>query len=202
MHRAVIYARKNNRKGTNPKTGLPWRDGDEFVAQAKKFRDLLRKRGVKVELFEHDTTTGPFPDMDLGYLFGPDLMAVFTHGFPTYVSGGVRRGSSKQNALAFHQAFQACSYALFACSTGKLDDGFAYWLSRWCGRYVSAHQSPGHTVRSPDDTLFYGGERRYSARKLPGGMKAWRRWLDEKPERHFLTWDPELWFEYLDSCKK
>lgn len=106
-------------------------------------------------------------------------IAFFCHGWPKSFDAGfdISNVGVLGNALQ-KVAADDCRIYLFCCSTGKLENGLAYELSKTSGLPVFAHETSGRAVRNPYKVVFHHGEKF----KLYPSLKDKELWEHHKQE--------------------
>lgn len=174
----------HNKPGINPNTGLMFRDGAEFLAEANNYRAF---HGIQASVYRVDNRRAPidrFAEL-LGYLEklpSPtdryDSFVFFGHGLKSGLQAGCTRQNVGQLASALRRVCAARLVAtLYACSAGadadvdELDEsapgpggegGYADLLRdalEDCGvsATVFAHTTAGHCTRNPHVRAFRPG---------------------------------------------
>lgn len=201
---ALVFAPAHNTPGINPRTGLPWKDADEFKREARLFCAFLRREKgwpTPVHLFDN---TRELPERCADVLrhtrgLTPGtvkVFALFCHGWASGVQAGWRVESAKALARELEEVAAAeLVVALYCCSTGADqnpktseraagpggDGGFADRLRDELGELgvratVYAHSTAGHTTQNPHVRIFLPEERRGGHWLVAPGGELWPAW--------------------------
>jgi hypothetical protein len=191
--KALVFAPLRNTEGKH--------DADEFASEAHAF---CRANGLRddVVVFDNhgdylerrESLLARLHERPEGSL---DVLALFTHGWPSGVQLGFGTEHTRGLARALKNvAAPSLTVALYCCSTGADtnpltddtapgpggDSGFADRLRDELGDQgvratVFAHSTAGHCTRNPRARVFLPDERRGGQWLVEPGSELWSAWL-------------------------
>lgn len=205
--RELIICCPWNKDGVNPRTGLLWKDGDEFLSEARNYRSF---HGISDPVRKVDNRLpGParfaalicmLEEMNSEIQPRVSSLAFFGHGYKTGLQAGCTLRNAPELAWALsHICTKNITITLYACSAGAGadrdtagervpgpggDGGYADVLrdalgAHGVGATVFAHSTSGHCTRNPYVRVFRPGAHggEWVVEPTSPEWPAWRRYL-------------------------
>ena len=165
----MVFVNANNRPGK--------RDGDEFLRQARTFKETWKISPSRVRVLSKPLDkaarrsyvySSVLEAASLSYR--PSEIAFFCHGTKNSLQGfGFLKRHVEPFALAMAALNPRADIHFYCCSMGKIG-GFAQALSgELPNARILAHETSGHTTRNPHKVVWICGKRyKVKERKLWG----------------------------------